>query len=112
MLRRQAACGSRFDCRSRRKRLANGTHRAHINLYLRRPRAKGAFQYVRIPTCGGILSDWLSSVADLAELAKGSTVSLSVTGLSRAGKTVFITSLVHNLLSALHQPHRMPATAG
>jgi predicted YcjX-like family ATPase len=52
--------------------------------------------------------DWLSNVADLAELAKGSTVSLAVTGLSRAGKTVFITSLVHNLLSALHQPHRMP----
>ena len=54
---------------------------------------------------GAILSDWLSSVA---EFAKGSTVSLAVTGLSRAGKTVFITSLVHNLLSALHQPHRMP----
>src|ERR1019366_4443936 len=55
-----------------------------------------------------IFSDWLSSVADFAEIAKGSTVSLAVTGLSRAGKTVFITSLVHNLLSALHQPHRMP----
>ena len=54
------------------------------------------------------LSEWLSGVFDLAELAKGSIVSLAVTGLSRAGKTVFITSLVHNLLSALHQPHRMP----
>ena len=54
------------------------------------------------------LSEWLSGVPDLAELIKGSTVSLAVTGLSRAGKTVFITSLVHNLLSALHQPHRMP----
>jgi uncharacterized protein len=54
------------------------------------------------------LSEWLSGVLDLAELVKGSTVSLAVTGLSRAGKTVFITSLVHNLLSALHQPHRMP----
>jgi len=31
-----------------------------------------------------------------------------VTGLSRAGKTVFITSLVHNLLSALHSAYRMP----
>jgi predicted YcjX-like family ATPase len=51
---------------------------------------------------------WLSGALDLAELVKGSTVSLAVTGLSRAGKTVFITSLVHNLLSALHQPHRMP----
>ena len=54
------------------------------------------------------LSEWLSGVPHLAELIKGSTVSLAVTGLSRAGKTVFITSLVHNLLSALHQPHRMP----
>jgi predicted YcjX-like family ATPase len=54
------------------------------------------------------LSDWLSGVPDVTELVKGSTVSLAVTGLSRAGKTVFITSLVHNLLSALHHPHRMP----
>src|SRR5450631_1966441 len=54
------------------------------------------------------ISEWLSGVFDFAELVKGSTVSLAVTGLSRAGKTVFITSLVHNLLSALHQPHRMP----
>jgi predicted YcjX-like family ATPase len=51
------------------------------------------------------VSEWLSGVA---ELANGSTASLAVTGLSRAGKTVFITSLTHNLLSALHQPHRMP----
>ena len=54
------------------------------------------------------LSEWFSGAFDLAELAKGSTVNLAVTGLSRAGKTVFITSLVHNLLSALHQPYRMP----
>lgn len=57
---------------------------------------------------GAGLSDWLASAPDVAELVKGSTVNLAVTGLSRAGKTVFITSLVHNLLSALHQPHRMP----
>ncbi|MCK6452467.1 MAG: YcjX family protein [Alphaproteobacteria bacterium] len=57
---------------------------------------------------GAGLSDFLSGVPDLAELLKGSTVNLAVTGLSRSGKTVFITSLVHNLLSALHQPHRMP----
>ncbi|MFN3658377.1 MAG: YcjX family protein [Pseudolabrys sp.] len=54
------------------------------------------------------LSEWLANAPDVAELVKGSTVNLAVTGLSRAGKTVFITSLVHNLLSALHQPHRMP----
>jgi predicted YcjX-like family ATPase len=54
------------------------------------------------------LSEWLPDAPDFAELAKGSSINLAVTGLSRAGKTVFITSLVHNLLSALHQPHRMP----
>ena len=54
------------------------------------------------------ISEWFSGVFDLAELFKGSTVNLAVTGLSRAGKTVFVTSLVHNMLSALHQPHRMP----
>src|SRR5262245_5637937 len=35
-------------------------------------------------------------------------LSLAVTGLSRAGKTVFITSLIHNLISAVHNPNRMP----
>jgi predicted YcjX-like family ATPase len=44
----------------------------------------------------------------LTELAKGSTVNIAVTGLSRAGKTVFITSLVHNLLSAIYDPELMP----
>src|SRR2546426_2138051 len=44
----------------------------------------------------------------LGELAGGATVWLAVTGLSRSGKTVFITSLIHNLLSALQSPHRMP----
>jgi predicted YcjX-like family ATPase len=52
-----------------------------------------------------IVSDWLATAADFVQ---GSTVSLAVTGLSRAGKTVFITSLAHNLLSAMHQPYRMP----
>src|SRR5712691_325238 len=47
-------------------------------------------------------------ITNLNELAGGATVWLAVTGLSRSGKTVFITSLVHNLLSALHNPNRMP----
>jgi predicted YcjX-like family ATPase len=47
-------------------------------------------------------------VSNLGELASGATVWLAVTGLSRSGKTVFITSLIHNLLSALHNPNRMP----
>ncbi|MDI1347595.1 MAG: YcjX family protein [Pseudolabrys sp.] len=62
---------------------------------------------LKIPGLGD-LGDWLGEVPDLTELARGSTVWLAVTGLSRAGKTVFITSLVHNLLSALHNPNRMP----
>src|SRR5260370_24082126 len=63
---------------------------------------------LKLARAGMALSDWFGGVADLAELAKGSTVWLAVTGLSRSGKTVFITSLVHNLLSALHSPNRMP----
>jgi len=53
-------------------------------------------------------SDRLAKAINLSELTAGSTVWLAVTGLSRAGKTVFITSLIHNLLSALHNPSRMP----
>ena len=62
---------------------------------------------VRLPALDG-MAEWLADAANLTELAKGSTVWLAVTGLSRAGKTVFITSLIHNLLSALHNPNRMP----
>jgi hypothetical protein len=47
-------------------------------------------------------------VSTFGEFAGGATVWLAVTGLSRSGKTVFITSLIHNLLSALHNPNRMP----
>jgi predicted YcjX-like family ATPase len=57
---------------------------------------------------GAGISEWLPDAPNLAELTRGSSINLAVTGLSRAGKTVFITSLVHNILSALHQPHRMP----
>ncbi len=39
------------------------------------------------------------------------TLRLAVTGLSRAGKTVFITSLVHNLLSAANGAANMPGLA-
>jgi predicted YcjX-like family ATPase len=45
---------------------------------------------------------------NLNDLAGAATVWLAVTGLSRSGKTVLITSLIHNLLSALHNPNRMP----
>jgi predicted YcjX-like family ATPase len=45
---------------------------------------------------------------NLGEFAGGATVWLAVTGLSRSGKTVFTTSLIHNLLSSTHNPNRMP----
>jgi hypothetical protein len=45
---------------------------------------------------------------ELQRLAGESTVRLAVTGLSQAGKTVFITSLVHNLLSAAVNPASLP----
>jgi len=54
-----------------------------------------------------MISDWLARANELTAVATGSTVWLAVTGLTRAGKTVFITSLVHNLLSAMHSPFRL-----
>src|SRR5690349_19106665 len=47
-------------------------------------------------------------VGNIGEFAGTATVWLAVTGLSRSGKTVFLTSLIHNLLSSLHSPNRMP----
>jgi predicted YcjX-like family ATPase len=44
------------------------------------------------------------SVADAAAGVVAPKVRLGVTGLSRAGKTVFITSLVHNLIHAARLP--------
>ena len=49
---------------------------------------------LKVSTVGGLIEEFASAV-NLTELAKGSTVWLAVTGLSRAGKTVFITSLIH-----------------
>jgi uncharacterized protein len=59
-----------------------------------------------LPPIFGEASERLAS--SLSGLAGGATVWLAVTGLSRSGKTVFITSLIHNLLSSLHNPNRMP----
>ena len=47
------------------------------------------------------------ALANLADTAKGAftpTLRLGVTGLSRAGKTIFITALVHNLLTGGRMP--------
>ena len=50
----------------------------------------------------------LDSFSTLTPLARDRTLRLAVTGLSRSGKTAFITSLVHNLLSAVGRPGRLP----
>ena len=41
----------------------------------------------------------LGNLADAATAPFTPTLRLGVTGLSRAGKTIFITSLIHNLLT-------------
>jgi predicted YcjX-like family ATPase len=61
-----------------------------------------------IPPMIAETSDRVFEALNLSELTQGATVWLAVTGLSRSGKTVLITSLIHNLLSALHNPNRMP----
>src|SRR5207249_7696573 len=69
------------------------------------------FPYTTLFRSSGRLLDAsgrLFEALNIADLAQGSTVWLAVTGLSRSGKTVFITSLVHNLLSSLHNTSRMP----
>jgi predicted YcjX-like family ATPase len=50
----------------------------------------------------------LDTVPSLTALIRERTLHLAVTGLSRSGKTAFITSLVHNLLSAIGRPGRLP----
>jgi len=47
-------------------------------------------------------------LATLTGLLRDRTVRLAVTGLSGSGKTAFIASLVHNLLSAAGEPARLP----
>ena len=46
----------------------------------------------------------LDNLADRANALANPTLRLGVTGLSRAGKTVFISSLVHNLLNGGRLP--------
>jgi predicted YcjX-like family ATPase len=54
----------------------------------------------------------LSNLADTATGAFTPTLRLGVTGLSRAGKTIFITSLVHNLLTGGRMPGFAPLAEG
>ena len=54
----------------------------------------------------------LSNLADSATGAFTPTLRLGVTGLSRAGKTIFITALVHNLLTGGRLPGFTPMAEG
>ena len=54
----------------------------------------------------------LANLADAATGAFTPTLRLGVTGLSRAGKTIFITALVHNLLTGGRLPGFAALTEG
>lgn len=54
----------------------------------------------------------LGNLADAASGAMTPTLRLGVTGLSRAGKTIFITALVHNLLTGGRLPGFSPMAEG
>ncbi len=54
----------------------------------------------------------IDNLADRASSLVNPTVRLGVTGLSRAGKTVFISSLVHNLLNGGRLPLFEPVRSG
>jgi predicted YcjX-like family ATPase len=54
----------------------------------------------------------LANLADAATGALTPTLRLGVTGLSRAGKTIFITALVHNLLTSGRLPGFAALTEG
>ncbi len=57
-----------------------------------------------VPVVGGLAQN----VEDLVNLAMNRTVRLAVTGLRQSGKTVFITTLVHHLLSGQELPFFSP----
>jgi predicted YcjX-like family ATPase len=54
----------------------------------------------------------LQNLADVAASGVTPTLRLGVTGLSRAGKTIFITALVHNLLTGGRLPGFAPQASG
>ena len=59
------------------------------------------------PTLTNLADDALIALDNLSDRAAGlvnPSIRLGVTGLSRAGKTVFISSLVHNLLNGGRLP--------
>lgn len=66
----------------------------------------------KLTTLGDDTRIVLANLADYATGLVTPTVRLGVTGLSRAGKTVFITSLIHNLLQGGRLPVFEAASSG
>jgi predicted YcjX-like family ATPase len=58
------------------------------------------------------VGDAFRSIGDFASDLVTPTVRLGVTGLARSGKTVFITALVHNLISRGRLPFFDAAAQG
>ena len=54
----------------------------------------------------------LGNLADAAAAPFTPTLRLGVTGLSRSGKTIFITALIHDLLTGGRLPGFAPLTEG
>lgn len=69
-----------------------------------------------MPSLPTTLTDELGiALGNLADAATGTitpTLRLGVTGLSRAGKTIFITALIHNLLTGARLPGFAPMAEG
>jgi predicted YcjX-like family ATPase len=66
----------------------------------------------RITRLGDDAAIVFDNITDAASHLFGPTLRLGVTGLSRAGKTVFITSLIHNLLHGGRLPLFSPHSEG
>ena len=67
------------------------------------------------PNLTSFKDDALIALDNLADRASGlvnPSIRLGVTGLSRSGKTVFISSLVHNLLNGGRLPVFEPVRSG
>ena len=68
------------------------------------------FDTKNLPTLTGVpgVGSWQRNVEDLVNLTLDRTVRLAVTGLRQSGKTVFITALIHHLLSGRALPFFTP----
>lgn len=67
---------------------------------------------MKVSDVSGAASDVLRNIGAYAHDLASPTVRLGVTGLATAGKTVFITALIHNLLSGGRLPFFEPAAQG